>query len=61
MDILSNSARKLLRDSNLRDKIDELLREGETCVTVVVDDDESHPSEGAARVSKQIIVRRLVA
>ena len=42
-------------------KIDELLREGDTCVTVVVDDDESHPSEGAVRASKQIIVRRLVA
>jgi|KBSMisStandDraft_5_1062788.scaffolds.fasta_scaffold274973_2 hypothetical protein len=61
MDILSNRARKLLRDSKLRDKIDELLREGEMCVTVVVDDYESHPAEGAVRESKQIIVRRLVA
>jgi hypothetical protein len=61
MDILSNSARKLLRDSKLRDKIDQLLREGEMCVTVAVDDDESHSAEGAVRESKQIIVRRLVA
>lgn len=61
MDILSKRARTLLNDENLRAKIDELLRVGDSSVIVDVDDHDQPRSESGKREPKQIVVRRLVA
>jgi hypothetical protein len=55
MDILGKDTLTLLRDRKIRETIDELLRRGEGCATVIVDND------AESGETKQIIVRRLVA